>query len=239
MIRTAVCDDQEMFAKRVKTMVDGYFGEQGIMEETSCYTDGKMLLYDVEEGRNFDLFFLDIEMPEMTGMDLAARIRTQLPEAFICFITSHTKYAVKAYELSVFRYIPKPELETCLPLALSDVHGALKRKSQDVYVVESARKLQKIPVDDILYICKEQKNSIFVLRDQSRAAVRKPLNQVLKELERTEFLMVERGYVVNLYHVMKLEGSLIYMRGGDTLPVGGSRQKDVWEAVSSFWRDRL
>ena len=77
------------------------------------------LLYDVEEGAHFDLLLLDIEMPEKDGMCLAASLRRHLPMALIIFITSHTQYAVKAYELSVFRYIPKSEMETCLPLGLN------------------------------------------------------------------------------------------------------------------------
>lgn len=238
MIKTAVCDDQEMYAKRLECVVNDICRERGTGSFVSRYTDSGMLLYDVEEGAGFDLFLLDIEMPGLDGMNLAAKIRRCLPDALIVFITSHTEYAVKAYELSIFRYIPKSELEICLPLALKDAFAILERRSRELYLIETPRKLKKIVMDEILYIYKDQKNSVFVL-GKEKVQVRKPLSQVVKELNRPEFLMVERGYVVNLYHVMKLEDGEVHMRGGDVLPVGSSHQKEVRSAVSRFWRSCL
>lgn len=238
MVKAAVCDDQEIYAKRLEGVVNDTCRERGTSVSVSRYTDSGMLLYDVEEGAYFDLFLLDIEMPGLDGMKLAAKIRRCLPDALIVFITSHTEYAIKAYELSVFRYIPKSESETCLPLALLDAFAIVERRSQECYLIETPRKLKKLAVDEILYIYKDQKNSVFVLKEE-RVQVRKSLSQVIKELNRPEFLMVERGYVVNLYHVMKLEDGEVHMRGGDILPVGSSHQKEVRSAVGRFWRSCL
>lgn len=238
MMKAAVCDDHEMYAKRLEGVVSDTCRVRGTGVSVSRYTDSGMLLYDVEEGADFDLFLLDIEMPGLDGMQLAGKIRKCLPGAVVIFITSHTEYAIKAYELSVFRYIPKSELETCLPLALTDAFSILERRSRECYLIETPRKLKKIAVDEILYIYKDQKNSVFVLKEE-KVQVRKPLSQVIKELNRPEFLMVERGYVVNLYHVMKLEDGEVHMRGGDVLPVGSSHQKEVRSAVVGFWRSCL
>lgn len=238
MIRLAVCDDEKIFAEQVQEMIIVYCNKREIVEETFCYTDSRMLLYDVAEGKAIDIFFLDIEMPELTGMKLAEEIRKFLPYAIILFVTSFTKYAIRAFELSVFRYIPKTELEACLPLALDDAIDMLEMKNQDCYLIESPRRITKVMMDDILYIGKEQKYSVLVLKNE-RIPVRKSLMQVLKELNRPEFLMIERGYIVNLYHVVRLERDQIFLRGGAALPVGGSHIKAVREAVGGFWRKRL
>lgn len=238
MIRLAVCDDEQVFTEKIGEIVREHGAKRDTVEEICCYTDSRMLLYDIEEGRGFDLFLLDIEMPGLSGMELAEKIRSYLPQAMILFITSYTKYAVKAFELSVFRYIPKSELEVCLPLALDDACALLEMKDKDSYLIESPRKVTKVWMEDILYIEKEQKYSVLVLKED-RISVRKSLVQVLKELDHPEFLMIERGYIVNLYHVMKLEHNQIFLRGGEILPVGGSHIKVVRQAVADFWRKRL
>lgn len=137
MIRIAVCDDEQCFVEQIYTILSVQAKEISSALHISTYMDSGQLLYDVEDGAHFDLLFLDIEMPGTDGMSLAGAIRRSLPLALIVFITSHTKYAVKAFELSVFRYIPKPELAACLPLALKDACRLLERNSNGTYVIES------------------------------------------------------------------------------------------------------
>ncbi|ARE65094.1 hypothetical protein ADH76_19355 [Enterocloster clostridioformis] len=126
MIRIAVCDDERCFTEQIDHIIANHARDITPPPKTVLYTSSGQLLYDVEEGAHFDLLLLDIEMPEKDGMCLAASLRRLLPMALIIFITSHTQYAVKAYELSVFRYIPKSEMETCLPLALKDAYEAAR-----------------------------------------------------------------------------------------------------------------
>lgn len=242
MIRIAVCDDEPCFVEQIHTILMSGARELPAALHISTYTDSGQLLYDVEEGAHFDLLFLDIEMPEMDGMSLAAAIRQALPLSLIVFITSHTQYAVKAYELSVFRYIPKPELMTCLPLALADACRLLLRSSSDTYVIESPRKVRKIAADDILYIYKNGKYAVIVLA-QEEIPVRKTLEQILKELcgpdKEGGFLMVERGYIVNLFHVDKMEEHEIVLDNKTVIPVSRRLLKEVRDSITSYWRAKL
>lgn len=242
MIRIAVCDDEPCFVEQIHNILMSGAKELPAALHISTYTDSGQLLYDVDTGTHFDLLFLDIEMPNTDGMSLAASIRQALPLALIVFITSHTKYAVKAYELSVFRYIPKPELQTCLPLALADACRLLQRCCADTYIIESPRRIRKIPADDILYIYKEGKYAVIVL-EQEKVPVRKPLEQVLKELcgpdREGGFLMVERGYIVNLFHVDKMEENELFLDNNTVIPVSRRLQKEVRDAITSYWRAKL
>lgn len=242
MIRIAICDDEQRFVERIWGILSSRAKELPCAIHLSTYTSSGELLYDVEEGMHVDLLLLDIEMPETDGMSLAAAVRSHLPRSLLVFITSHTKYAVKAFELSVFRYIPKSELEACLPLALWDACQLLQRHSSDTYVIESSRKVQKIAVDDILYIYKAQKYAVIVLSGEE-ISVRKSLEQVLGELcgsqKDSSFRMVERGYIVNLFHVDRVEEQRLYLDDGTVIPVSRRNQSAVRDAVVSYWRARL
>ena len=88
MIRIAVCDDEPAFAERVKTLIEEECRALSVSSETVLYTDSGMLAYDIGEKRYFDMLFLDIEMPGLSGMELADLIKDSLPQALVSFITS-------------------------------------------------------------------------------------------------------------------------------------------------------
>lgn len=238
MVKIAVCDDEPAFAERVKMVIEAECRELGVSSEVALYTDSGMLAYDIDEKRYFDMLFLDIEMPGLTGMELADRIKASLPQALVSFITSHTKYAVKSFELSIFRYIPKAEVESCLPMAVSDGIRLLSWKVKECYVVETPRQIVRVAMSDILYIYKKQKYSVMVLPGEE-VPVRKALGQLKEELNREEFVMIERGYMVNLYHVRKMEGASVVLDEGSVLPVSQNHVKEVREAIAGFFRRHL
>ena len=228
LVRIAVCDDEPAFAERVKILIEAECRGLGVSAEVSLYTDSGMLAYDIGEKRYFDMLFLDIEMPGLSGMELADLIKASLPQALVSFITSHTKYAVKSFA----------EVESCLPMAVSDGIRLLSWKVKECYVVETPRQIIKVAVSDILYIYKKQKYSVMVLEDEE-IPVRKALGQLKEELDREEFLMIERGYVINLYHVWKMEGTSVVLDNKTVLPVSQNHAKEVRETITGFFRRHL
>ena len=242
MIRIAICDDESQFVDQIHGILLSREKQLPVPIHISTYTDSGQLLYDLEEKVPFDLLFLDIEMPEINGMSLAAVIRRQLPVSLIVFITSHTQYAVKAFELSVFRYIPKSEIETCLPLALQDACRLLIQNCSVCYLIESSRRLIKISVNDIFYIYKNQKYAVIVTENEEYP-VRKTLDQVLKELcqenENQSFQMAERGYIVNLFHVKRMEENEVVLDHGFVIPVSRRHARELRSAMVEYWGSRI
>ena len=108
MLRIAICDDEQEAVESHKKAVEAALGLLRAVGEMITYTSSDNLFCDiVEDGFHFDLILLDIEMPGRTGMELAEQLRPVLPHVKIIFITSHVEYAIDAYELSIFRYVPK------------------------------------------------------------------------------------------------------------------------------------
>ncbi len=181
MIYIAVCDDNEKLAKALRNKICQYVKENYEPVDITVYTQSTLLQYDIEDGKYFDLVLSDIEMPNIDGMNLVAYIKKHLPEVLIIFITSHLKYAIDAFELSIFRYIPKNTLSSRLPLALRDAFNMIKMQSDKFYTIEMPSRVEKIPYNKILYIQREGKNSVITLLDNSTTKVRKSLSQVFKE----------------------------------------------------------
>ena len=83
MIYIAICEDNEESAKLLKYKVTMLLKDYNVLAEMKVYTQSRMLQYDIQEGRYFDLILSDIEMPDIDGMVLAAYIKKYLSEVLI------------------------------------------------------------------------------------------------------------------------------------------------------------
>ena len=181
-----------------------------------------------------DLVLLDIEMPGRTGMELAEQLRPVLPHVKIIFITSHVEYAIDAFELSVFRYVPKNDMEKRLPSAIRDAVKLIELEDGRVYTIKTNSRFEKIPYRDIYYIERDGKNaSIITARGVSK--VRKSLQQVHEELMAEEFIFIDRGCIVNLIHIMQIRDGVAVLKNEKALPISRSHLQGVKEKMNAYW----
>lgn len=239
MVYIAICDDDrhllEDLAKRVDTLVK----QHKVTANISIYTQSRMLEYDIEEGKYFDLILSDIEMPHIDGMKLVEDIKTFLPDVFIIFITSHIKYAVDAYELSIFRYIPKKSLDEKLAHAVQDAVKLILGRSEREYYIDMPSRAEKIMYRDIMYIQREGKNSVFFLTNGRKVRVRKSLSNVEVELDSEDFVYVDRGTVVNIQYIMKIKGQEVTVKNGEVLFASRKKIEEVRKRITEFWGKRI
>lgn len=239
MLRIAICDDEKSMVDSHAQVVTTCLSEAGILGELQTYTNGNNLLCDIlEDHFHYDLILLDIEMPDITGMELAKQIRPALPNVKMIFITSHVEYAIDAYELSIFRYVPKQDLEKRLPAAITDAIKLLSLEADKFYTIQTNSRLERIPYRDILYISKDGKNALLTTASGS-SQVRKTLQQVFDELDAEEFLFVDRGCIANLIHVMQIKDGCAILKDGTSLPISRSHLQDVKEKINAYWGAHL
>lgn len=235
MLHIAICDDDNYAVQTHKTVTENCLKQNGSVGDITTYTDSSNLLYDVTEDHFFfDLILLDIEMPGSSGMELAASIKPFLPNVKIIFITSHIEYAIDAFELSIFRYVPKNDLDRRLPSAIADAVRLIALEDGKAYTIQTNSRLEKIPYREIYYIEREEKNArITAVNGISK--VRKSLQQVYEELGTEEFLYIDRGCIVNIIHVMRIKDSMAVLKNGVSLPISRSHLQGVKEQINAYW----
>ena len=239
MLQIAVCDDDSSMIFVYEQTVRESLGRCGCVGKVASYRDGRNLLCDItEDGFYFDLLLLDIEMPGATGMELAEKIRPFLPDIKIIFVTSHIEYAIDAFELSIFRYVPKTELTARLSGAVDAALRLLALEDGRTYTIQTSSRLEKIPYRKILYIEKEGKNARLVTED-GEARVRKSLQQVWEELGAEEFIFTDRGCIVNLIHILQVKEGTAVLKNGMALPVSRSHLQSVKEEINRYWGEHL
>lgn len=239
MIYIAICDDNEKTADSLTKKVTAYFKKRNICTEIITYSQSRMLQFDIQEGKYFDIILSDIEMPHINGMELARYIKLHLPDVFIIFVTSYLKYAIDAYELAVFRYIPKNAVDERLKHALEDVIKLIEGRSDRYYYITMPSRVEKIPYQRIVYIWKEGKNTVISLTDNTETRVRKSLAQVMSELNCEDFIYVDRGNIVNLRYILKVKDGIVEMENGIRLPASLAKEEQIKQTLSRFWGEQI
>lgn len=235
MIKIAVCDDDSHAVAAHKEIVKNCLLQNGMAGDIAAYDTSGNLLYDITEDKFFfDLILLDIEMPGNTGMEIAKEIKPYLPNVKIIFITSHIEYAIDAFELSIFRYVPKNDIEKRLPGAVKDAMKLIGLEEGKMYTIQTNSRLEKIPYKEIYYIERDGKNaSITAMGGVSK--VRKSLQQVYEELGAEEFIYADRGCIVNIIHIMQIKDSMAVLKNGVSIPISRGHLQDVKAQVNNYW----
>lgn len=195
----------------------------------------------------FDLIFLDIQMPDGTGFDLLANIPDH--QALVAFTTAHDEFALKAFEFAAIGYLLKPIDQAKLDHVF-ELAGQVKRNHQNQYklLVESYRekKVRKLvipnaegflisEISDILYVKSDINYSIFYFKDQAQSLVSaKTLKEYTAILESEGFFRVHQSYLINLSYAREFKKNIneVILSDGTRIPV--ARQKKAsFQAVFS------
>lgn len=235
MLKLAICDDEIQSSKHIVDFVDGWMKNKNVFYEGQVFSGSKELLYEIEDGTDYDLLLLDIEMTELDGIQLAERIKKYLPNVLVVFITSHEKYVYESFKVQPFRFIPKRYMEHMLPLALEDA-VELWRKQRGKYLwIENREKIEKVPIDRIVYIWRREKYVYIEKTDGGKAKVRKTLKQIYGELPEGDFVWINSGYICNLLQIARIDKGDVVLTNGMRLKVSRARLPEVKNVLRKYW----
>ena len=172
-----------------------------------------MEAYNLMQSQPVDVLFLDIEMPDMTGLELTRHLGDKKP--IIIFTTSKKEYAVDAFELNVADYIVKP---VTTPRFLQAVEKAREIYSSDKMEVSIEEKefvfirdngiLKRLLIEDIHFL-EAMGDYVKVFTQQKFHAIHTTLKTVEEKLPSNKFLRVHRSYIVALNKIEKIEEGVI------------------------------
>ena len=239
MLYIAICEDEASQLAAIRDKVQIYLKENNILAELKAYGRSDLLKYDLQEGKYFDIILSDIEMPDTDGMKLAKEIRGCLPDAILIFVTAYLKYAIDAYELEVFRYIPKSCLDEKLPGALEIAIKRVQSQSDKSYLIQTAARIEKILLKQIVYIQKDGKNAMIICTDSSVKSVRKSLSDVHKELNSKDFVFVERGSIVNIAQIKSIQKEAVLLSNGVRIHASRPRLEEIIERMAIYWSEHI
>ena len=240
MLNIAICDDDIQITGTIENLVRRIANKNFVEVETEVFWNGQGLLDAIIKDGKFDIIYLDIEMPKMSGFEIADYVKKSNPNCLIIFMTSHVNYAVDGYKLDIFRFVPKQDGDHRLKDALLDAANVIDLESKKSYLIERHDMCGMLPCKYILYIIKRGKNSeIYHLKSKEPIKIRKPLSVVFEELDSNEFIYISRGCIANMENVEKVDRREWVCKNGDRVPISASLYAEIKEKLLDFWGSKI
>ena len=234
MIRIALCDDDLPFLQHLHQAAGQWFADHQIPFSCTDFSSAKLLLDSLQTIR-FDLFFLDIEMPEMDGMQLAKQIRETLPDSVILFLTSHDEFAPDGYRVQALRYLSKHTWKKYLNEALSAAMAQLEKQESGSLAVSHYGNLQRIPYREILYIRHIARYCQIVTRAGKTIQDERGIKKLFEIIGDERFIFIDRGAFINLDYIQRIENGQAVMTNNDSLPISRRLLPQVKLAINRYY----
>ena len=181
-----------------------------------------------------DLVFVDINMPELTGMQLLSSLAHK---PLVIFTTAYPQYAVESYEFNAVDYLVKPISFERFLKAVNKAHAQFQLLSRpstankDIILLKSGTQLHRLNKNEVLYFEKDS-NYIIVHTDDKKILVRGNLPDVFELVPAEEFCQVHKSFIVNLSHVDIVEVHQVTVKG-KKIPVGATYREALLQRIQN------
>lgn len=236
-IKIGVCDDREEDRQRIVQEI-----QKAVMELTNnvecvirVFSDG-FCLANCNLVEDFELVFLDIEMPGCNGFEAAKRLGAGKFHPELVFVSNHENMVFDSQEYRPLWFVRKRRLS-------DDIKKALTKYLELIYEEEPTFKIKtklacwEIPISEIVYMeCRGHEITI-VTNHKTECRTYGSLTMIAEELPDDRFLRIHNNFLINQHYVIRI-GKEVTLQGGVNLPIAKDRRKEVREALLSFERKK-
>lgn len=212
-MKIVIVDDEFPARKLIRHYIEDETDIEIVGEYDNCEDAMKYINLN-----SVDIVFLDINMAQINGIDMAERINKNVNPPMIVFTTGFTEYAVKAFELNAIDYIVKPYTKSRIYESLKRVREAKNRQlygllSEDIHYSHGklsawdGNKMVVIKYSDIEYFSAAKKSKSNVRTEKGKYTVDLPLKDVEKHLDLNSFMRVHKSYIVNMEKITEVTPS--------------------------------
>ena len=234
-IKCIVIDDEALARKYLKE----YISKVPFLEFVGDF-NSPLKAYDVLERREVDLMFLDIQMPDITGLDFLKSLNRK---PYVILTTAYKEYALEGYELDISDYLLKPFSFDRFLKAVNKVNNQMLSKEkkpepasnynqtdfhEDYIIIRADRKYYKINYDDLIFVEGQKAYVTFHSEGKKNVTALASLRELEEKLPEKKFIRIHKSYIVSVKKIDSLEGNMIEI-SGEKLPVGKSFKPKVAE----------
>lgn len=225
-MQIAIYDECKEEASAIEKYLKKYSKTKSLSFSVSRFSTGQDLIYEIEDGKHFDIIFIDDKNSE-NGINTAEKIRSLHYSGEIIFTADTSEHAIDGYEVNACGYIVKPFNRKKLFGALD---RAAEKFSGDVYRFKHRSDIITVALNDILYIESHNSKCIIHCKDESKHTVYTKLSKIESELNDVRFLRCHQSYLVNMNHIIKAD-NCFELTNGDKILI---RQRSLKQIKKRF-----
>lgn len=237
MIEIALCDDNDEDISSFKSFAERFAAEHSEFPmRLSIFTCAEELLERLETNGGFDLYILDVIMPNMSGIQLAEKIRSRGERAEILFLTVSREYAVDAFSVCASGYLLKPVCEANFNVEMLRAVKKLTHEKNEAFTVKTKDGMRRIYLHKLVMIESFNHMRLLTFSDNSVLETPTNLSELFEQLcEHENFYMPHRAYIVNLDYSMGLKRYELLMIGNRRIPIPRKQYSVMQEIFSNYF----
>lgn len=234
-MKIAIAEDEAAQRAHMRSCVERYGADRGLDVSVREFADGAALVSGYERG--CDLLLADIDMPGMSGMDAAARIRRSDSRVMIVFCTNLVHRALDGYAVQALDFIVKPVGERRLWAAMDKARRYLAAREPHVLSLHTQDGVVCVRAQDVFY-AETYGRKLLLHTAQGPLEVRMPIAALEQQLAGDGFFRIHNAYLVSLRHVQSVSGFEAVV-AGDTLSVSRYKKKEFIGRLTACLGEQL
>lgn len=232
-MRIAVIDDENIFRMQLKMMIGKLAEKKELIFEVEEFDNGPDFINALSSKR-YDIVFMDIYMPDMDGIETAKQLRELTERTFLIFMTASEGHYPDAFSLHAFDYVTKP-------FTIDRIEQVMDEIIQHTPMDEAFVKLnigsieRKIYLKDIISVTTDGHYLDIAESAGDNARIRLTSGEFLELTGNDKrFVMVNRGIIINMDFVDRIEGSDVYLDDKSVYPISSRKMNTIAQQISDY-----
>jgi DNA-binding LytR/AlgR family response regulator len=236
MLKIAVVDDEKEARDKMMEFLNRYADANKITFSVNCFENAISFLEGYKA--DYDIVFLDIQLPDYDGIETAKKIRKSDTCTIIIFVTNMANLAIKCYEVDALDFVVKPFEYFSFSVKLDRAISRIESERDKEVLISTANGIIKIDAAAIQYVEVMAHTLVYHTIDGDHAGYGS-LSKVEESLKDCGFSRCNSCYLVNLRYIQKIDGFDLYLyRGGGMQPIrlaiSHSKKKDLMKALTQY-----
>jgi DNA-binding LytR/AlgR family response regulator len=234
MIRIVICDDETKVLDEITKYIHNYTILENIGDiDIIRFSSVNPLINEIEDGKIFDIFILDVYIGDDIGTTLAKNIRKMDIESPIIFVTTSIEHAPQGYEIGTLRYLIKPILPQKFYEALSAALAQVEKNRESYVKLKTDNGLVNIQINNIM--CSEAQGhyQYITLKDETKIRIRMTVSELFELLSKfSGFTRVGSSYIINLRNVKNISTTEVCLYNDIYIKIPRGKYAEIKNA---FW----
>ena len=237
MLKIALLDDDKTALLISKGAIESFFQEKNIAISLDAFSSPVNFLAMAKE-ENYRLIFLDIDMPELNGLEVGEQIKAVNPQTDIIYLSQREDLVFDTLKLHPFGFIRKSKIIQDFANVLElFVNTALNTNSENKKItISSKTETISADVDSIMFIEGNRNYQTFYLKDGSTFDARVLMGDLENKLKEHGFIRVHKGYLVNFLFIRTIGANEVTLTNNKILPMASKRKENIMEEYLAITR---
>lgn len=231
MFTIAIVEDDEKYVDELKAFLKRYADTFKTEFFIKSYSDGEQFITNFKS--DYDIIFMDIQMPYLNGFDAAKKLREFDPAVTLVFITNLVQYAVKGYSVDASDFFVKPVNYFEFEAVLSKLLKRIEKNKNSLITLHTAFGSVRVDLNDIMFVEVSNHHIIYHLSDKN-IDIWGSLTEHEKLLPKDSFVRCSSSFIINLKYVEAFELNTIKI-GTNYIPISRSRKKEVIKQLNFYF----